>query len=43
MSDLKERLKIMADMISLCEKISWGSDSAIMRDEDHQTDLKPTE
>ena len=32
MSDLKERLRTMADMISLCEKISWGSDSAIMRE-----------
>lgn len=32
MSDLKERLRTMADMINLCEKISWGMDSAIMHE-----------
>lgn len=32
MDDLKERLRTMADMIGLCEKISWGQDSAIMRE-----------
>lgn len=29
---IEERLRIMANMISLGEKISWGSDSAIMRE-----------
>jgi hypothetical protein len=30
MSDLKDRLKSKADMISLGERIAWGSDTALM-------------
>lgn len=29
---IEERLRIMADMISLGERISWGGDSALMRE-----------
>ena len=32
MSDLIERLRITAGMITMCEKISWGQDSAVMQE-----------
>jgi hypothetical protein len=32
MSDLIERLRITAGMIAMCEKISWGEDSAVMQE-----------
>jgi len=32
MKDLPKRLRIKAGMIEMCERIAWGSDSALMRE-----------
>jgi len=38
--DLQKRLRIKAGMIEMCEKIEWGSDTALMREAAEQLDAK---